>query len=198
VTQASFLSGERILLRALTEADCTGPYLNWFNDAEVCRYNTHHRFPFSLEDALAYIRRTQQSTTDLVLAIIQRKDNRHIGNVSLQQIDFVSQAAEFAIVIGEKDCWGKGYSKEAAVLLLNHAFLSLHLHRIHCGTTQDNVPMQRLALFLGMKEEGRRREALFKEGQYLDILEYGLLKEEYLGRFRALGQQQVLQGQPVR
>ena len=39
--------------------------------------------------------------------------------------------------------------------------------------------MQRLALYLGMKEEGRRREAAFKDGRYVDLIEYGILAGEW-------------------
>jgi RimJ/RimL family protein N-acetyltransferase len=39
--------------------------------------------------------------------------------------------------------------------------------------------MQKLALKLGMKPEGRRRQAMYKNGKYSDILEYGILKTEY-------------------
>ena len=80
---------------------------------------------------------------------------------------------------GEKEVWGKGYSKEAGRLIVNHAFKVLNLQRIFCGTSEKNIPMQRLALGMGFKEEGRRRRSVFKDGEYLDILEYGLLKEEW-------------------
>jgi RimJ/RimL family protein N-acetyltransferase len=39
--------------------------------------------------------------------------------------------------------------------------------------------MQKLALALGMREEGRRKEALFKHGKYVDIVEYGITAGEY-------------------
>lgn len=175
-----FLVGERILLRALTEEDCSGRYPSWFNDQEVCRYNSHFLFPYRQEDSIRYVRGITDSTTDLVLAIAQKKENRHIGNVSLQNIDVVNQTAEFSILIGEKDCWGKGYSREAGRLILDHGFRLLNLNRIYCGTPEDNIPMKKLALSLGMKEEGRRRQALFKEGRTLDIVEFGILREDVL------------------
>lgn len=181
----AFLTGQDVSLRALTEADCSGAYLNWFNDPEVCRLNGHHLFPYRQADALEYVKRVRGSPTDLVLAIALNADGRHIGNVSLQGIDPVNRSAEFAIVIGEKDCWGKGYSKQAGRLLLSHGFLELNLHRIHCGLAEGNVAMERLALSLGMQPEGRRRQALYKEGRYLDILEYGVLREEYLQQFHS-------------
>jgi ribosomal-protein-alanine N-acetyltransferase len=39
--------------------------------------------------------------------------------------------------------------------------------------------MKKLAAALGMKEEGRRREAAFKHAKYIDIIEFGVLREEY-------------------
>ena len=176
---APFLTGERIYLRGLTEVDCAGPYLEWFNDAAVCRLNGHHQFPYHYTDATAFVKRVNASREMLVLAIVQRADHRHIGNVALHQIDFISRSAEFAIVIGAQDCWGKGYSKEAGRLVLDHAFFSLNLHRVYCGTTENNTPMQRLATYLGMREEGRRRQAMYKANGYLDVIEYSVLKREY-------------------
>ena len=34
-----------------------------------------------------------------------------------------------------------------------------------------------------MKEEGKKRQAAYVEGKYVDIIEYGVMKEEYQ-RFR--------------
>ena len=31
-----------------------------------------------------------------------------------------------------------------------------------------------------MREEGLRREAIYKNGRYLDIVEYGVLRHEFL------------------
>jgi [ribosomal protein S5]-alanine N-acetyltransferase len=39
--------------------------------------------------------------------------------------------------------------------------------------------MEKLAAKLGFREEGRRREAHFKNGEYADLVEYGLLKSEF-------------------
>ncbi len=180
--QVNFLQGRKVVLRPLRREDAFGPYADWFNDERVCAGNGHHRFPYSREQALRYIERAHASRTALILAIVRRRDGRHIGNVALQKMDPVSHCGEFAIVIGDRSCWGRGYSKEAAELLLRHAFCTLNLHRVYCGTYQTNVPMKRLARFLGMRQEGRRRQAAFKQNRYLDVVEYGVLKAEFLRR----------------
>jgi RimJ/RimL family protein N-acetyltransferase len=178
----AFLSTQRIALRPLEEADADGPYVDWFNDAEVCRGNSHHVFPYTRESALAYIGHARQTRDDLILAIVLRERGCHIGNVSLQGIHGINRSAEFAIVLGDRSVWGQGYAKEAALLILDHGFGALNLHRVGCGTFDDNLAMQRLALAMGMKEEGRRREAAFKGGRYVDIIEYGLVAQDYFAR----------------
>jgi RimJ/RimL family protein N-acetyltransferase len=61
----------------------------------------------------------------------------------------------------------------------------LNLERIHCGTAAGNAGMQGLARKLGMREEGRRRSHLFLEGERVDVLEYGILREEFRSETRA-------------
>lgn len=175
-----FLISDRLYLRGLVVDDLAGDYLSWLNDAEVCKYNSHHVFPFTREAGEEYIRRVSASRTDLVLAVILKKRDTHIGNIALQNISCVSRSAEFAILFGAKEAWGKGYAKEAAYLLLHHGFQELNLHRIYCGTSEENVPMQRLALALGMSEEGRRRQALFKHGRFQDVVDYGILQSDFV------------------
>ena len=175
-----FLMGSRVLLRSLVEDDMAGPYLSWFNDEEVCRGNSHHAYPFTPEDALRYIREESRRRDTLALAVTVRADGRHIGNITLQRIQTINRTAEFAIVIGDKSAWRQGYATEAATLLCHHGFTALNLHRIECGTFADNESMIRLAERLGMREEGRRRDAAFKSGRYVDIVEFGVLSGEFV------------------
>ena len=44
-----FLNGERVLLRPLTKNDLTPVYLQWLNDEEVTRFNSHATFPNTQE-----------------------------------------------------------------------------------------------------------------------------------------------------
>ncbi len=183
MTDMPFLVGKNIYLRGLTEEDCDGPYPGWFNDADVCEENSHHLFPYSKPTAHAYVQQVNNRKDKLVLAIVRSKDNVHIGNVALSSINFVNRTAALRIIIGDKSCWQKGYGKEAARLICDHGFLSLNLNRIACGTFGDNIAMQKLAEYLGMLKEGTRRKAVYKSGRYLDTIEYGVLRSEYVARF---------------
>ena len=172
-----FLKGETIALRVLTEKDIEGSYRYWLNDPEIIQFNSHGRFPMTPEKLSEFVQSSYKSNTSLVLAVIDLKTDKHIGNISLQGINWVDRNAEIAFLLGEKDYWGKGVMQEAGQLLIRHGFDTLNLHRIYCGTSSANTGMQKLAEKLGMEKEGVRKEALFKEGAYHDIIEYGILKK---------------------
>lgn len=174
-----FLEGENFYLRNLNKEDINGNYIHWFDDSEVCKMNSHHRFPNSEESMIKYIESVNNYSDKLVLAIINKDDKAHIGNVSLQNIKYINRSAEFAIIIGEKKYWGKGVGKQCGKLIIEHGFSEINLHRIYCGTLSKNNGMINLAETLGFKKEGVRREAEFKNGEYLDIIEFGLLKDEW-------------------
>jgi len=175
-----FLVGKSIFLRPLKESDINGPYPAWLNDAEVCGGNSHHIFPFRTQNAVTYIEKAHGDLNHLLLAVVRNKDGEHIGNIALDKINYINRSAELTILIGDKSCWNKGYGKEAARLICDHGFFTLNLHRISCGTFENNTAMCSLAEYLGMTEEGRRREAAYKDGRYLGVVEYGVLKPEYL------------------
>ena len=173
-----FLEGEKIFLRALHQDDINGGYSVWLNDPEITAFNSHGRFPMTMDKLLSYVNYTSSSKSDLILAVVDKESDKHIGNISLQNINWVDRNAEIAFLLGDKDFWSKGIMQDAGNLLINHGFKILNLHRIYCGTSSENLGMQKLAEKLKMKKEGLRKEAIFKQGQYFDIVEYGILSTE--------------------
>jgi len=178
-SQPKFLEGDRLYLRSLSEGDADGPYTGWLNDAVVSQGTSHHVYPYSKQQAIEYIQRAASTQTALILAIVLKEGDRHIGNIALQQINWIHRSAEFAILLGDTEQWGRGCGLEAGHLLLRHGFMTLNLNRIGCATFETNVGMRKLAGALGMIEEGVRRQAAYKDGRYLDVVEYGLLRAEF-------------------
>ena len=174
-----FLSNSTIGLRVLNLEDIKGDYKNWLNDSVVNQGNTHHRFPETLSNLILFIDKNTNSKESLHLGVFMISDNKHVGNISLQRINWIDSSAEIAFLLGESKYKGKGVMFSAAKLLINHAFYSLGIRRISCGTLESNIGMIRLAEKLGMKNEGCRRKAVFKQGTYHDILNFGLLHTEW-------------------
>lgn len=153
-----------------------GPYLGWFQDQQVCRFNSHGKFPLSRASAERFVESANSVTT--VTWAIEHDRHGHVGNVGLTDLSFVNRSAKFGILIGNSEHLGTGVGYRAAQALITHGFMKLNLERISCGTAASNSPMIALALKLGMVEEGRRRSALYLEGARVDVVEFGLLRAD--------------------
>ena len=169
---------DKYYVRGLQKYDLDGNYPGWFEDQDVCRFNSHGKFFKTREYFAEYI--LQLNNSDSVVWAICNVDDGHIGNVSLQHISFIDRTAEFAIIMGDKRHWGKGVASLAGVKLVDHGFRKLNLERISCGTAATNLGMKRLAQVMGMTLEGTRRKQHFLEGERVDMLEYGILRDEFM------------------
>jgi len=68
----------------------------------------------------------------------------------------------------------------ASKTLFLHAFQKLNLRKIYCATAQTNVPMINLAKKLSMIEEGRWREHIYLDGKYVNLIAFGVMKDEFM------------------
>jgi len=172
------LFGKKIYLRPLKLKDADGNYPSWLNDPIVCKYNSHGDTLYTEEMARDYIKMVNKSDVYSVFAICDTKTDRHIGNISLQNISIKNKSAELAILIGEKDFMGSGVGKESGSLLIEYAFNTLHLDCIYCGTSEYNIAMQKLALSLGMIQEGISKDAMYKDEKYIDVFKYEIVNNK--------------------
>lgn len=177
---APFLDGKHVYLRSLTKEDVNGDYLNWLNDEELCKFNTHQRFPTTKESLLEFIESTNKSKTGIILAIICKKTNKHVGNVALKDINYIDSQAEVSNIVATKGQEGLAHTLESFELIIDHAFSKLNLNRIHGGTISAHLVMQKVVEMLHFTKEGVRRQAMYKNNQYYDVIEYGILKEEWV------------------
>jgi len=172
-----FIKGKTVSLRPLIIDDLKSDYKYWLNDPDVVKHNSHGKFPFSENMLKDYILRSTNDDSKIILAIIDLKSLKHIGNISLQSINWIDRNCEIAFLLGDKDFWSNGIMYESGKLLINHAFEHLNLHRIYCATSSNNIGMQKLAIKLDMKQEGLRKESIYNEGKYFDIIEFGLINK---------------------
>lgn len=169
---------EEYYVRSLKEMDLEGPYIGWFDDQDVCLYNSHGKFSKSDAYYKNYILSIGNEKNELIWAICSVTDG-HIGNVSLTDISFINRKAEFGIIMGSRKHWGKGVAKMASKMLLYHAFNKLNLNRVYCSVVELNIGMLKLAHSIGMKKEGILRENSWLDGAWVNDIQYGIIKEEF-------------------
>ncbi|MDQ0351899.1 RimJ/RimL family protein N-acetyltransferase [Alkalibacillus filiformis] len=172
-------SSNRIYLRKVELGD-TELYQSWRNDVDVM-YSTNPSLDvYSYEDTRSFVENVLvNSNTSKSYIIVERNGETPIGITSLINMDYKNRNAECIIDLGNKQYWGKGYAKEALTLLLNYAFMELNLHRVSLKVFDFNEAAIQLYQKLGFKEEGRAREALYRNGKWYDVIHMGLLKDEF-------------------
>jgi RimJ/RimL family protein N-acetyltransferase len=173
------LSGDKIALGPLTEAMLPALY-QWYNDFAMVLLDSgipHPQTLPSLRGDLDGLSRNDRRRSDF--AIYERATMRLIGNVNLRDIDYRFRSAEVGIIIGERDCWGKGYGTETLFLILDYAFAVLGLHNILLDTISFNERAMRTYRRVGFREIGRRREAYAIGNTTYDIVYMDCLATEF-------------------
>ncbi|TXY03127.1 GNAT family N-acetyltransferase [Vibrio cholerae] len=112
------------------------------------------------------------------LSICDKKTDVAVGVVYLLNIDWVARNCEFAIMIGDVNHQGRGIGEYATRLAVQHAFNDLNLHRIYLTLLEENTRAFKLYSKVGFKKEGLLRDAVFKNGQYLNLIQMSLITGE--------------------
>ena len=174
-----FISGKFVDLFVLTEEHALHTdWYNWFNDAETMQYMEHHRFPNTPAKQLEYFKTALENSPKRLQFGIMDKNKVFIGIVSLSNIDYISQKAEVAIVIGDKKYQKVHYSVEAMSLLIEHAFFSLNLHRVHAASASKWICDFWIRM-LKFTYEGMFRQYLYKDGVFHDCYICSILRDEF-------------------
>jgi ribosomal-protein-alanine N-acetyltransferase len=169
---------KNLTVREFEAKDLKIIYFTWFQDQVVTKYSSHGKFTKGKKYYQNYLENFLMNKDRVLWAICF--DNRHIGNITLGNISVINRTAEFSIIIGDKNFWKKNISYLVSLKLFEHAFLKLNINRIYCGMSSNNIGMINLAKKLKMKKEGIKRKALFLNNKYVDIVEFGILKKEFL------------------
>lgn len=175
--QTPFLIGERVYLRPLEEEDLDR-CVRWINDSEITT-NLLLRFPMNRKREREWFDSQYKDNANILLAIVLKDGDRHLGNCGLHQVDYVNRNAEFGIMIGEKEEWGKGYASEAAQLITRYGFEQLGLHRIGLEVFSCNPRAQRVYEKIGFVHEGTMRESYFRNGKLHDTIIMGMLAADW-------------------
>lgn len=168
-----------IYLRELSKDDIV--ILNkWRNDKDIVdSLGCPFRFIDVNVDHEWYQNYLRTRSSSIRLAICLKESGYMVGAVYLLNIDWLSKSCEFSIWIGDKQVQGKGIGEEATRLAIHHAFADLNINRIYLSVVTDNIRALNLYKKVGFKEEGVARDAIYKNGQYKDLVLMGMLSREY-------------------
>ena len=173
------IAGEKVALGPLRR-DVVPLHQKWSNDLKVTRFLGAMR-PVTLEADEDEYSRVSKQENDALFTIYEKPRLRPIGTTSLNHIDYANRTAEFGIMIGDKESWGKGYGTEVARLMLDYGFTCLGLHNICLWVYAANKRGIRAYQRAGFKMAGRVRQGQRLGGQAYDNILMDCLATEFQG-----------------
>ncbi|MBA4380275.1 MAG: N-acetyltransferase [Anaerolinea sp.] len=172
--------GERIRLRSIEREDLPR-FVEWLNDPEVIAGLALY-LPFSLaEETKWFEKMIERPAEERALGIEIRTEDGWalIGSCGFHNIEWTNRAGEVGIAIGDKTCWNQGYGSEVMLLLLRHGFETLNLNRVFLRVHAPNRRAISTYEKAGFVQEGRMRQAVYKNGEYQDVLFMSVLHSEW-------------------
>jgi len=176
---ARIAGGDRVTLRTVEEEDV--PFLQRAGANPELRYPLGNplrtRDDFDLAD---------DDGTDRFLVCLDGEDAgpggpdaddvRRIGAVTAESVDYRRPELGYWLIPAVH---GRGYGTEAVGLVVDYLFRSYDTPAVGAGAFDHNDASRRLLESLGFVEEGRRRKFMFVDGENRDMVQYGLLREDW-------------------
>ena len=112
--------------------------------------------------------------------IVLREEERPIGRIFISRIDPVCDSLDITrIYIGDPELLGKGYGKEALLLIMEYCFINLHMERLTLDHLVNNTRAAALYQNIGFQYEGIMRHGGKKDGRYVDLHLMSMLRAEF-------------------
>ena len=115
------------------------------------------------------------------LAITADVSDAFLGLVAVHGIEIAHGRAEVGFWLAP-DARGAGLGTRAVALVVSWLFGEAGLRRVEMTTTPENAGALHLARRLGFEQEGVLRQRAVERGRAVDIVWFGLLRDEWQAR----------------
>ena len=168
--------GERIYLSPINSEDYL-KYLEWLNNFEIAKGINHYTDIVSIESEKEWLEKA--SSDKYKFAIINKKNDTLLGNISLMEINEINRTAELGIFIGDVNYLSHGYGSEAIMLLLDYAFNYINLNNVMLKVFDFNKRAIKAYEKCGFKTFGVWKKSHYFDGEYCDEIFMNILKEDF-------------------
>jgi len=154
--------------------------IKWKNSQILSNQIMSQKKQIDLETAKNWLKNNSTDKNQLIKGIYLEKKKKDIliGIVRLMFIDFEAKTTELGIYIGDTNYHGRGFGKQALILILNEAFSNLNLDKVYLKVTESNLRAIKLYESLGFVCEGKLKNHFFNdlEEKFENILYLSLFK----------------------
>lgn len=113
--------------------------------------------------------------------MIELTNGATLGTAELRNIDWKNRACVLGIktnMLEKRRIYGD--MKDALYRILEYAFDDMGLHRVECEAIESNIFSLKLCHSLGFIDEGIQREKIFIKGNWNNVINLGLLNQDFI------------------
>lgn len=169
--------GKKVILRAMEKSDCEMAR-EMFNDPEMENLVVGWAFPVSSYAQERWFEDHYGDKTNFRF-VIETAEDGPVGIATLIDIDWKNRRAGQGIKLASKEYRSKGIGTDAVMAIMRYAFDELGLNRLDSSWLEDNNVSRAMYKKLGWVEEGVKRQYIYKQGRYKDLVVGGILASEY-------------------
>lgn len=137
------------------------------------------------EDVVTEYVKFNLDPTKALFTITLKPADEPIGKIYLSRINQAEDSMDITrIYIADPKNRNKGYGEEALRLILEYAFINLHMERVTIDHFEKNRPAAYLYDKIGFSDEGLMRHAGKKNGKYVNLQLKSMLRAEYYEKLR--------------
>ena len=184
-----FLKGRNVILKPIETKDLSKTAVlieKWVNDEAVTYYLFTGQRPKNKKQIIEDLKKQQESENNVVFLVADSATEKSIGYAGLYDVNLTARKAEFRVLIGEKEFWGKGYGTEITELLTYYGFDRLNFNRIYLGYTADNKGARKAYEKAGYVYEGTLKEDIYRNSRYYDSIKMAILRKDYYKKFHKI------------
>ncbi len=179
---STILEGKHVRLEPLCESHING-LCNAISDGEL--WKLHVTLVPQINDIDTFIinaNNAYESGDGITYATIDKITNKVAGSTRFMKANLENKRVEIGFTFLGKSWQRTQINTEAKLLMLTHAFESMHLNRVELLTDYLNLKSRNSILRLGAKEEGTlRNHMIMPNGRERDSVIYSIIKNEWLG-----------------
>lgn len=133
----------------------------------------------SVTDTVRYIKNCEQlHLAEKEVSFVICHQERLVGRIGLHHLDILNKNAAIGYWL-TSDAEGKGIISTACKKIISYGFGELGLNRIEIKAATQNRRSRAVPARLNFTEEGILRQAELVNHQFVDLVLYSLLKEEW-------------------
>lgn len=148
----------------------------WRNLPEIARYMYSDHMIGDDEHARWFEAATQDPARRYWIV---EADGEDVGLANVYDIDLRHSRAAWAFYLASPNVRGKGVGSYVEYRMLSYVFEERRLHRLTCEVLAFNEAVVSMHEGFGFKREGILRQHILKDGEFVDVIQLGMLDSEW-------------------